>query len=71
MTSEINGYRGSAHAHVMRMIAFAHIFSQLDSNNTCVSGFGSGLACEIKNKFFYRHYVILFYDYCIKKNIAK
>ena len=50
---------------------FRSYISQLDNNNTCVSDFGFGLACEMKSKFFYRHYLILLYDYCIKKNIAK
>ena len=68
MTWEIHDYRGSAHAHVMRIRSY---ISQLDNNNTCVSDFGFGLACDMKNKFFYRHYVILLYDYCIEKNIAK
>ena len=66
MTCEIHDYRGSAHAHAMRRIALAHIL-QLD-NNTCISGFGSGLGSEIENRFFYRHHVILPHDYCIKKN---
>ena len=48
MTREIHDYRGSAHARVMRMIAFGSYISQLDKNNTCVSSFGSGLASEIE-----------------------
>ena len=48
MTSEIHDYRGSAHAHVMRMIALGSYILQLDNNNTCVFGFGSGLASEIE-----------------------
>ena len=39
MTGEIHGYRGSANAHVIRMIGFGSYISQLDNNNTCVSGF--------------------------------
>ena len=48
MSCEIHDYRGSAHAHVMRMIAFASYISQLDTNNTRASGFGYGLASEIE-----------------------
>ena len=39
MTCEIHDYRGSAHAHVMHLIAFGSYISQLDNNNTRVSGF--------------------------------
>ena len=46
MTCEIRDHRGSAHAHVMRIIAFVSYISQLDNNNTCASGFGYGLASE-------------------------
>ena len=48
MTCEIHDYRGSAHVHVMRMIAFASYISQLDNNNTRASGFGHSLASEIE-----------------------
>ena len=40
MTCEIDDHRGSAHAHVIRMISFTSYISQLDSNNTRASGFG-------------------------------
>ena len=36
---EVHDYRGSAHAHVMHLIAFGSYISQLDNNNTRVSGF--------------------------------
>ena len=48
MTCEIHDHRGSAHAHVMRMIAFASYISQRDNNNTRTSAFGYGLASEIE-----------------------
>ena len=48
MTCEIHDYFGCTHAHVMRMIAFGSYISKLHYNNTCVSGFGSGLASEIE-----------------------
>ena len=48
MTCEIHDYCGSAHAHLIRMIAFASYISQLDNNNTRASGFGYGLASEIE-----------------------
>ena len=51
MTCEIYDYRGSAHAHVMRMIAFGSYISQLDNNNTCVSGSVTGKA-QIKVQHF-------------------
>ena len=106
MTCKIHDYHGSAHGHVIRIIAFGSYILQLDNNNTCVSGSGSGLASGIESnsstdttqfyfmiiaskriyqlkkiadikkkktlfKFFYRHYAILLYDYCIKKNIPE
>ena len=46
MTCEIRDHRGSAHAHVMRIIAFVSYIPQRDNNNTCASGFGYGLASE-------------------------
>ena len=49
MTYESHDYHLSAHAHVICMIAFGSYISQLDYNNTCVSGFGSGLASEIES----------------------
>ena len=48
MTCEIHDHRRSAHAHVMRMIAFVSYISQLDNDNTRASGFGYGLASEIE-----------------------
>ena len=49
MTCEIHDHRGSAHAHVMPMIAFASYISQLDNNELYrASGFGYGLASEIE-----------------------
>ena len=50
MTCEIHDYRVSAHAHVMRMIAFPSYISQLDNNNTRASGFGSGSGKPFKSK---------------------
>ena len=47
MTCEIHDHRGSAHAHVMRMTAFALYILQRD-NNTRASAFGYGLASEIE-----------------------
>ena len=44
MTCEIHDYRGTAHAHVMLMIAFGSYTSQLDNNSTCVSGSVTGKA---------------------------
>ena len=48
MSCEIHDYRGSAHAHEMRMIAFGSYISQLDNNDTCVSGFCSVMASKIE-----------------------
>ena len=47
MTCEIHDHCGSAHAHMMRMTAFASYISQRD-NNTRASAFGYGLASEIE-----------------------
>ena len=47
MTCEIHDHCGSAHAHVMRMTAFASYILQRD-NNTRASAFGYGLASEIE-----------------------
>ena len=48
MTCEIHDHGGSAHAHLIRMTAFASYISQLDNNNIRASGFGYGLASEIE-----------------------
>ena len=44
MTCKIHDYFG---LH-MRIIAFGSYILQLDYNNTCLPGFGSGLAREIE-----------------------
>ena len=76
MTCEIHDYRGSAHAHVMRMIGFGSYISNSTIKTLCfcfwLKFFAQSIlfASKIETNSS-TIYVILHYNYCIKKNIPK